>query len=254
MIEITIDGRKCAVEKGTTALEATRALGIEIPTLCHHDGLPPDGNCRLCQVEVVDRGRKSLVISCMYPIRGPVEILTDTPEVRRARNFVIQLLLARSPKSPVLQNLAERYGVEPLDERFVQKGQIDLCIRCGRCVRACAELGTDCIDFVSRGWEKEVNTPFREPSKTCIGCGSCAQVCPTGAILMTEKDSTRTIWGRTFALVACDRCGLKFAPREQLDVLSESEAEGVPVLCPRCRRIAEGRAIATGLGAQEKSS
>jgi len=70
MIEITIDGRKCAVEKGTTALEATRALGIEIPTLCHHDGLPPDGNCRLCQVEVVDRGRKSLVISCMYPIRG----------------------------------------------------------------------------------------------------------------------------------------------------------------------------------------
>jgi len=239
MIEITIDGRKCAVEKGTTALEATRALGIEIPTLCHHDGLPPDGNCRLCQVEVVDRGRKSLVISCMYPIRGPVEILTDTPEVRRARNFVIQLLLARSPKSPVLQNLAERYGVEPLDERFVQKGEIDLCIRCGRCVRACAQLGTECIDFVSRGWEKEVNTPFGEVSTTCIGCGACAYVCPTGHIEMTTGNggSERTIWGRTFKMAACSVCGRYFAPEDQLQFISSKT--GVPLedlmVCMSCR-------------------
>ncbi|WP_298666056.1 2Fe-2S iron-sulfur cluster-binding protein [uncultured Methanofollis sp.] len=251
MIEVTIDGKKIEVEKGTTALEAAEALGIEIPTLCYHPGLPADGNCRLCQVEVIDRGRKSLAISCMYPIRGPVEIFTDTEDVRRARKFVIQLLIARSPQSPVLQKLAEEYGVDVPDERFVQKGEVDLCIRCGRCVRACAELGNECIDFVSRGWEKEVNTPFNEPSKTCIGCGSCAEVCPTGAIVVTEKDGTRTIWDRTFRLVACDACGTPFATEEQLEAAKpEFEQTDTRVLCPRCRKIAEARTIVLLDGAQ----
>ncbi|MDD4254176.1 MAG: 2Fe-2S iron-sulfur cluster-binding protein [Methanofollis sp.] len=252
MIDVTIDGQKIEVEKGTTALEAARALGIEIPTLCNHPGLPPDGNCRLCQVEVIDRGRKSLAISCMYPIQRPVEILTDTGDVRRARKFVIQLLLARAPKSPVLQRLADQYGAEPLDERFVQTGEIDLCIRCGRCVRACAELGPDAIDFVWRGWDKEVNTPFGELSRTCTGCGSCAEVCPTGAILITEKGGTRTIWGRTFELVACEICGDLFATKEQLEAAKpEFEQKDARILCPRCRKVAEARAIALSGGAQD---
>ncbi|QYZ79512.1 2Fe-2S iron-sulfur cluster binding domain-containing protein [Methanofollis formosanus] len=254
MVEVTIDGQKIEVEKGTTALEAARALGIEIPTLCYHEGLPPDGNCRLCQVEVTDRGRTSLVISCMYPIKGPVEIKTDTERVRDARAFVVRLLLARSPDSPVLQQLAEEYGVEPLDARFVPEGESDLCIRCGRCVRACATLGNDCIEFVWRGWEKEVNTPFKEPSKTCIGCGSCAQVCPTGAIRATTDGLTRTIWGRTFDLVACERCGDHFATPEQLEAARQEfeEADG-RVLCQRCRKLEQARAVASGLGAHEES-
>lgn len=250
MVEVTIDGQKIEVEKGTTALEAVKSLGIEIPTLCYHPGLSADGNCRLCQVEVIDRGRKSLAISCMYPIRGPVEILTDTPEVRKARNFVIRLLLARSPRSPIMQKLAKEYGVELPDERFVQKGEVDLCIRCGRCVRACAELGNECIDFVSRGWEKEVKPPFGEPSKTCIGCGACAEVCPTGAVLVTEKEGTRTIWGRTFDLVACEICGARFATKEQI-VAAKPEVESVDarLLCPACRRRVEAQAIAGTAGA-----
>lgn len=252
MVEVTIDGRKIEVEKGTTALEAAQLLGIEIPTLCYHPGLPPDGNCRLCQVEVLDRGRKSLAISCMYPIRGPVEIHTDTPAVLKARKFVIRLLLARSPKSPVLLELAEKYGVELPDERLVQDRTIDLCIRCGRCVRACAELGNNCIDFVSRGWEKEVNTPFKDPSLDCIGCGSCAEVCPTGAILMTEKDDTRTIWGRTFELVACERCGKRFSTKAQLDAAeTEVEPKNTRILCPSCRRFVEAHEIGKYVRAQE---
>lgn len=254
MIEVTIDGRKIEVEKGTTALEAARTLGIEIPTLCYHPGLPPDGNCRLCQVEILDRGRKSLAISCMYPIRGPVEIFTDTPAVIKARKFVIRLLLARSPRSPVIQNLAEKYGVTLPDDRFVQKGDIDLCIRCGRCVRACAELGNDCIDFVSRGWEKEVNTPFKEPAGDCRGCASCAEVCPTGAILVTEKDNTRTIWGRTFELVACEMCGKHFATKEQLEAAKpEVEPEDKRILCPTCRRRVEAEGIGKYARAQEEN-
>ncbi|WP_209631000.1 2Fe-2S iron-sulfur cluster-binding protein [Methanofollis sp. W23] len=255
MVEVTIDGQKIEVEKGTTALEAARSLGIEIPTLCYHEGLPPDGNCRLCQVEVTDaRGRTSLVISCMYPIKGPVEIRTDTPRVRDARAFVVTLLLARAPHSPVLQHLAEEYGVKPLDARFVPEDETDLCIRCGRCVRACATLGNNCIEFVWRGWEKEVNTPFEEPSHTCIGCGACAQVCPTGAIRAIEDGATRTIWDQTFDLVACERCGARFATPEQLEAVSpEFKPTDGHVLCPRCRKLAEARAVASGLGAQEEN-
>ena len=241
MIEITIDNQKCSVEKGTTILEAAKSLGVKIPTLCYHEALPPDGNCRLCQVEVEERGRRKLVIACMYPVRGPIAVFTDTEKVRKARKFIIQLLLNRSPEAPVLKELASEYGVEPLDERFGKDR--DLCIRCTRCVRACAILGNNCLSMVMRGWEREPSSAFREAPPDCIGCGACAEVCPTGMIIMDEHDSIREIWGRKFELVACERCGEFFATREQLEKASEEPKADDLNICPRCRKRLEAERI-----------
>jgi len=232
VIELVIDGRTLSVEKGTTILEAAEAAGIPIPTLCRHPGLSPDGNCRLCSVEIEQRGRRRLVASCMFPIQGAgLAVLTDTERVRKARRFILQLLVNRNPKAPILRKLADEYGVSP-EERFASEP--DLCIRCGRCVRACERDGTDAIALVRRGFEKEVASPFGEPSAACVGCLACAEVCPTGKIVYEEAQGTRTIWGRTFELVACERCGARFATREQLAWAGTSEEDAR--LCERCRR------------------
>lgn len=250
MIEVTIDGQKTEVEEGTKILAAAQQLGIHIPTLCYHEGLPPDGNCRLCQVEVIDRGKEKLAIACMYPIRRPMEIFTDTEKVMDARRSVIRMHLNRCPQAKVLQDLAEEYGVEPLDERFVAAHD-DLCIRCGRCVRACAALGNNCLGFAGRGWDRTIVPPFDEPPVGCVGCASCAEVCPTGAIQVHEEGNIRKIWGREFKLVRCSRCGEYFATEEQIAAAescgSAEEWDGyvaeVAMVCPRCRKRDEAERI-----------
>ncbi len=86
MIDLSIDGSTIAVARGTTILIAAQKLGIPIPTLCHHDGLVPDGNCRLCTVEIDDRGRKKLVASCMYPIQSEIGVATRSDASSRREN------------------------------------------------------------------------------------------------------------------------------------------------------------------------
>lgn len=243
MIEITINGIKTEVLEDTKILEVAKKLGIKIPTLCHHDALPPDGNCRVCQVEVYDRerGKGKLAIACMYPIRKPVDIFTDNEKVRDARKSVIKLHLNRCPQAKVIQELAEEYGVEPLDERFIEEHD-DICIRCGRCVRACEALGNNCLSFSGRGWNREIVPPFNEPPEGCLGCAACAEVCPTGAIKVTEEEGFREIWGRKFRLAKCSRCNEYYATEEYLKKLDPDEVIDIN-LCPRCKKAEEARRI-----------
>ncbi|WOF16428.1 2Fe-2S iron-sulfur cluster binding domain-containing protein [Methanoplanus sp. FWC-SCC4] len=241
MIEITIDGKKIEVEKETKILEAANRLGINIPTLCYHEGLPPDGNCRLCQVEVVKGGKSKLAIACMFPVREPMEVFTDNENVMEARRSIIKLHLNRCPQAKILQDLAEEYGVEPLDERFVAENP-DLCIRCGRCVRACEALGNNCIGFSGRGWNREIVPPFNEPPEGCLGCAACAEVCPTGAIVVREDNDTREIWGRTFKLVRCKSCGDPIGTEEYIEKRGKEEIEGMD-LCPRCKKRDEAERV-----------
>lgn len=191
MIQITIDGRTIEVDEGTTILQAARALGINIPTLCHHDMLKPAGACRLCIVEETRGEWTNLVTSCSTPCRGDAIVKTGSDKVLDARRHVLGLLLSRWPNVPVVKELAEEVGVsEPLfvEEEYMEEAA-DACIRCGMCIRTCDEIvGAHALSWDGRGTERFVTTPYHEYSDTCIVCGSCAHVCPTGHIKLLDQD------------------------------------------------------------------
>ena len=182
MVRLTIDGQIAYVKRHTPILEAAEQLGIFIPTLCHHKAVKAYGSCRLCTVEAFMNGRSKLVTSCNYPAEEGLIVFTATDKVKMTRKMVLELLLARCPDAPEIQQLAESMGVKTA--RFKKKGD-QRCILCGLCVRVCDEVvGVNAISFYSRGTEKVVSTPFGIDSDVCIGCGSCTYICPTGCLEM----------------------------------------------------------------------
>jgi NADH dehydrogenase/NADH:ubiquinone oxidoreductase subunit G len=232
LIKGTIDGLAASAPRGATLLRAARSIGIEIPTLCHHEGLPPDGNCRLCLSEI---GGK-LAASCMYPLREDgFAAFTNSDKVREARAWVIFLLLMRAPKAPRILKLAEEYGVEP-DPRF--SFDPDGCLRCGRCVRVCRVQASEAISLAGRGAGRLATGPFRKPPEDCIGCLSCALNCPAGCIAFKDDGVWREVWERRFELLPCPGCGKRAFTKEQLDFW---HAEGP--LCPECRSRAMAREL-----------
>lgn len=215
MVNLTINGKQIQAEQGTTILEAARAAGIYIPTLCYHPELHPEGACRLCMVEA--SGARSLVASCVYPVSEGMVVKTNTANVREARKTVIELLLANHPKDCLscqksgdceLQKIAADLGLRKI--RFeggeTKAHTIDCsnpslvrdqekCILCGRCIRICRDVqGMDVYSFAGRGFNTIVSTAFEHDLKdaACTYCGQCASVCPTGAIV--EKDDTEQVW------------------------------------------------------------
>jgi bidirectional [NiFe] hydrogenase diaphorase subunit len=185
-IPILIDGIMVQVEHGTSVLTAAKIAGIVIPTLCYHESLKPYGSCRLCMVEVLQNGQRRLVTSCTFPVEGAMEVFTDTVDVRRVRRMVMELLLARCPDVPLIRNMAKKMGVDI--SRFKKK-EATRCMLCGLCVRFCEEVvRVGAIGLANRGVEREVATPFKEPSEVCIGCGSCTFICPTGCIEMVPDE------------------------------------------------------------------
>lgn len=240
-MNIMIDGKACACEKGEFILDVARRNGIEIPTLCHHPAISGQGCCRVCLVEVVERGRHKIVTSCIYPINGECEVFTGSEKVVRERGMVLALLAERTPESEKVVELAERCQA-PKIARFVNE-DTTRCVLCGLCVKACATLGSGAISTILRGTEKRVATPYDEASTECIGCGSCANICPTGNIEMVETPDTRTIWHHTFMLVRCEACGAVLGTAETLERAARVTDTEVQTLCDDCRRARTAHAM-----------
>ena len=178
-IKITagIDGAPISVDKGTTILEAAKFCGINIPTLCHLEGLSPYGSCRICSVEVSTDGGETFKVaaSCTYEIHREIIVKTDTPRIRRVRKMLAELLVASAPNVKIAQDVAAKVGINRV--RFEMEN--NRCILCGLCVRMCAEqMGDGALGFAGRGAERVVSPPFATKSDICLTCGGCDQVCP----------------------------------------------------------------------------
>ena len=206
MISVEINGKKIEVPIGTTVLEASRQAGIEIPTLCDHPELKPYGGCRLCMVEV--EGMRTLQSSCTLPVYPDMVVHTHTPKVIQGRKFVLEMLFSernhfcmycqKTGGDCELQNAA--YGVDmthweypPNWDNFPVDGthpylvfDHNRCILCRRCVRACAELvGNHTLSVENRGASCMIVADSGLPmgESTCLQCGTCVQICPTGALI-----------------------------------------------------------------------
>jgi formate dehydrogenase major subunit len=206
MISLTIDGKKVEVPQGTTVLRAATAAGITIPTLCDHAHLMPYGSCRLCLVQV--EGARTLQPSCTLPAANGMVVHTDTSEVQAARKFVLTLLFSERNHfcmyCPVsggdceLQNAAYQQGMtswplQPNWTPYAVDGSHEFfvldhnrCILCRRCVRACGELvGNFTLGAHERGANSRIIADLDVPlgQSSCVACGTCLQVCPTGALI-----------------------------------------------------------------------
>jgi len=192
VINLTINGLRVSVEKGTTLLEAAQFLGFPIPTLCHMEGLSPYGACRLCVVEIGEGARAKLVSSCTYPAEEGLKVRTASKRVVKARKMVIELLLATAPQSKVIQDLASAHEVR--QQRFRQEHED--CILCGLCARMCKEqMMANAIGFRGRGEKRTLGAPFDIKNEVCRLCGGCIYVCPVCMLRCTYTEPDKAICG-----------------------------------------------------------
>jgi NADH dehydrogenase/NADH:ubiquinone oxidoreductase subunit G len=196
---VTVDGTEVEVARGATILDAATAAGRWVPTVCFDDRQDPFGACRVCMVSV--GGAPKPLPACTTPCRDGMEIETDEATARRVSRTVVELVLSELPEPPAphteLARVAARLGVSgsrwsgavhPRAEDFRHPYlalRHELCISCGRCVRACDEIqGAFALTATGRGFDANITAGLDAgfEDSTCVSCGACADTCPTDAI------------------------------------------------------------------------
>ena len=259
MINLRINGRQIRARSGQTVLEAAKGAGIDIPSLCHHPAIAPHGACRICLVEI--ERQRTLQPACTFPVSEGMKVETESPKVVEERKFVLQMLFSERNHYCMfcemsgdceLQALAYQYGLDhwlyqnpypkiPVDgtrKYFIMDH--NRCILCRRCIRACSELAANnTLGVKFRGAKTMVSADmdisFGE--STCVACGSCLQVCPTGALVDRKSAYTgrnaqveRT---QSVCLFCSVGCGIEIVTRagRVLRVEGEWEEHNRGVLC-----------------------
>ncbi|HZV92070.1 MAG TPA: 2Fe-2S iron-sulfur cluster-binding protein, partial [Caldimonas sp.] len=233
-VEMTLDGRKVAAFEGETILTVAARAGIDIPTLCFKDGYRPDGNCRACVVEV--DGERTLAPSCCRNVQAGMKVQTGSERAKKSQRMVLEMLLADLPDEGFkwvdgdsarphgeLSDWATREGVSVRPAlRALRRQQpradvshpamavnLDACIQCKRCVRACREEQVnDVIGYAWRGGESKIVFDFDDPmgASTCVACGECVQACPTGALMPKTAVGSQQVDAKVDSV--CPFCGV----------------------------------------------
>jgi formate dehydrogenase major subunit len=227
----SLNGQSVEALPGETLWQVAQRLGLAIPHLCHQPGLPSAGNCRACVVEI--EGERVLAPSCCRVPQPGMAVHTDTARVLRAQRTVIELLQADAPDTRRLKHDSElahwadqrqaregRYAARgPLQQRMAAQGpdtshpamavNLDACIQCTRCIRACRDVqGNDVLGLSFRGGQVHIvfdqNVPMGQ--STCVACGECVQACPTGAIAPANGAYTRVAERQVDSV--CPYCGV----------------------------------------------
>ncbi len=233
-IEFKLDGHTVQAFEGETILSAAQRAGVQIPRLCFTEGLRPDGNCRACVVEVA--GERTLAPSCCRAVKPGMEVQATSERARKSQQMVLEMLLSDMPEQGhhwlerdeslqhgELSDWADRLGVQvrpalaalrreqpaPDLSHPAMAVNLDACIQCNRCVRACREEQVnDVIGYALRGAHSQIVFDLADPmgQSSCVACGECVQACPTGALMPKTQIGSQRVDKKVDSV--CPFCGV----------------------------------------------